>query len=399
VTLSSAQRRDVRLLATFRGFSVLGDEVALITLYLRVAHHGQGWMIAALSVAGALPLVVLSPFAGALVDRLSAKSLLVPLCLVEATVCTGIGLWRGDVITIVLMALLTCALAFSLPGYSALLPSVSGEENVGLAQSTVQSVQGIATTAGPAMGGVLVGLIGQSGPLYVDAATFALAALGTWLLSGDRRPQPTHDTLKESQRLSAGLRFVFRDSLLRAVTITTTVFMLSLGAINVAEVFFITRTLHAGALGYGLVGTSFGVGSVLGAIGSRRLSQQPVHLVRTALSCIAAISVLLGAVGLSEHVAYVYPLMVLTGVAVGAVNVCFATLFALQTPEALRGRVFAASGAMFSGAQITSMMLGGLLLEVIAPRTIFQLAGVVSIVTVGLVAPFQHRRSRRVATT
>jgi MFS family permease len=124
-----------------------------------------------------------------------------------------------------------------------------------------------------------------------------------------------------------------------------------------------------------------------------------VHLVRTALSCIAAISVLLGAVGLSEHVAYVYPLMVLTGVAVGAVNVCFATLFALQTPEALRGRVFATSGAMFSGAQITSMMLGGLLLEVIAPRTIFQLAGVVSIVTVGLVAPFQHRRSRRVATT
>ncbi|MGH3732238.1 MAG: hypothetical protein ACRDVC_02505 [Acidimicrobiales bacterium] len=126
--------------------------------------------------------------------------------------------------------------------------------------------------------------------------------------------------------------------------------MLSLGAINVAEVFFITRTLHAGALGYGLVGASFGVGSILGAIGSRRLSQLPTHLVRTALSCIALISVLLGAIGLSEHVAYVYPLMVLTGVTVGAVNVTFATLFADPTPESLRGRVFAASGAMLNGA-------------------------------------------------
>lgn len=375
---------------------MLGDEIALITLYLRVAHHGQGWMIAALSIAGALPLVVLSPFTGSVVDRRSAKSLLVPLCLVEAAVCAAMGFCRGSVVTVALMALLTCALAFSLPGYSALLPALSGEENVGLAQSTIQSVQGIATTAGPAVGGILVGLIGQSGPLYVDAATFVLAGLATWALRADRRPLATHDVEKEARRLSAGVRFVFGDPLLRAVTITTTVFMLSLGAINVAEVFFITRTLHAGALGYGLVGTSFGVGSVLGAVGARRLSQLPVHLVRTALLCIAAISVLLGAVGLSEHVAYVYPLMVLTGIAVGAVNVAFATLFVVQTPDALRGRVFAASGAMFNGAQITSMMLGGLLLEVIAPRTIFQLAGVVSIVTVSLVAPFQHRSSRRV---
>jgi MFS family permease len=390
------QRRDLRLLAAFRGFSVLGDSIALITLFLRVAHHGQGWMIAALAIAGALPLVVLAPLAGYVVDRLPAKTFLAILCALEAAICVGIGYWHGDVATIALMALLTCGVAFSLPGYSALVPTLSGEENVAVAQSTIQSVQGVAITAGPAIGGLLVGAIGQSGPLYLDAASFALAGVGTLLLSSDRRPQAkVSHAEKTEHELSAGVRHLLRDPLLRPVVVTVTVFMLSLGAVNVAEVFFITRTLHASAFFYGLVGTSFGVGSVVGALTSRRLKQDPLALVRTALLCVAVISVLLGTVGLVEHVVYVFPLMAIMGVAVGIVNVAASTLFAVQTPENLRGRVFAATGAMFTSAEIGSMVLGGLLLTVLAPRTIFQLAGVVSTFTVCVVGPLELRTSLR----
>jgi len=399
VALTSVQRHDLRLLAGFRGFSILGDSIALITLFLRVAHHGQGWMIAVLAIAGALPLVVLAPLAGYVVDRLPAKTFLAILCALEAVICVGIGYWHGNVVTISLMALLTCGVAFSLPGYSALVPTLSGEENVAVAQSTIQSVQGVAITAGPAIGGLLVGAIGQSGPLYLDAASFALAGVGTLLLSSDRRPRAkSAHPQKTEHELSAGLRHLFRDPLLRPVVVTVSVFMLSLGAVNVAEVFFITRTLHASAFFYGLVGTSFGVGSVIGALASRRLKQDPLTLVRTALLCVAAISVLLGSVGLVEHVVYVFPLMAVTGVAVGIVNVAASTLFAVQTPEHLRGRVFAATGAMFTSAEIGSMVLGGLLLTVLAPRTIFQLAGVVSTFTVGVVGPLELRTSLRAHT-
>jgi MFS family permease len=87
--------------------------------------------------------------------------------------------------------------------------------------------------------------------------------------------------------------------------------------------------------------------------------------------------------------------MAVTGVAVGVVNVAASTLFAVQTPEALRGRVFAATGAMFTSAEITSMVLGGLLLTLLAPRTIFQLAGVVSTLTVCIVGPLEMRTSLR----
>jgi MFS family permease len=395
MALSPVQKRDLRLLALFRGFSFLGDSIALITLYLRIARHGHGWMIAALSIAAALPLVLLAPYAGYVVDHVPAKTFLALLCVAEGLVCVGIGLWHGDFATIALMALLSCGVAFSLPGYSALVPTLSGEENIAVAQSTLQSVQGIALTAGPALGGLLVGAFGQSWPLYLDAASFALAGLGTMLLRTDRRPIETMSNEKKEKEMSAGVRFIFSDSYMRPVVVTAAVFMLSLGAVNVAEVFFITQTLHASDLMYGLVGTSFGAGTILGALKAGSLSQESLALVKVSLLSVSFISALLGAVGLMEHVGYVFPLMFVTGVAVGVVNVSASTLFAVRAPEALRGRVFAAVGAIFTSAEITSMVLGGLLLSVVAPRTIFQLAGVVSLASVVIVGPLELRTSHR----
>jgi len=118
VALAPAQRRDLSLVALLRGFSYLGDAVALIALYLRLAHgNDASWGIAAISIAAALPLVVLSPIAGFVVDHFALKRLLVALCLCEAVVCAGIGLWHGRLVTIGLMALLSCFVAFSFPGY------------------------------------------------------------------------------------------------------------------------------------------------------------------------------------------------------------------------------------------------------------------------------------------
>ena len=127
MTFSPVQRRDLTLVAILRGVSYLGDSIALIALYLRLSHGSHAsWAIAALSIAAALPLVLLSPISGFIIDHTPVKRLLVILCLFEGTVSVGIGLWHGRIITIGLMALLSCSVAFSLPGYSALVPAIAG---------------------------------------------------------------------------------------------------------------------------------------------------------------------------------------------------------------------------------------------------------------------------------
>jgi MFS family permease len=396
VTFSSVQKRDLTLVAILRGVSFLGDEIALLALYLRLAHGPHAsWAIAALSIAASLPLVLLSPISGFIIDHTPVKRLLVFLCVCEGVVCVGIGYWHGRILTISLMALLSCFVAFSLPGYSALVPKIAGEDNLTAANSTMQSVQGIAAVAGPGVGGLLVGLLGQSWPLYFDALSFGVGAIGTWFLVTDRRPEPGTERPKKGERdFGAGMRILFADGILRPLVITFVVFLLALVMINVAEVFFITRTLHSSAIVYGLIGTSFGVGNVVGAVGSSKLKQHDVSLARASLLSCVVISVLTGVIGLVDHVGYLYPILLFLGIAVGVVNVALNTLMTMRTPEARRGQMFAASGAVFTSAQILGTVFGGLILTLVAPRTVFQIAGVVTTVFVVLFGPMALRATR-----
>jgi MFS family permease len=401
VTFSSVQRRDLTLVAILRGVSYLGDAIALVALYLRLAHGSHAsWAIAALSVAASLPLVVLSPIAGFIIDHTPAKRLLILLCLCEGAVCVGIGLWHATVVTIGLMALLSCFVAFSFPGYSALVPRIAGEENITAANSTMQSVQGIAAVAGPGLGGLLVGLIGQSWPLYFDAISFGLGAIGTVMLVTDRRPAPGVERPKKGERdLGAGMRILFQDGVLRPLVITFVVFLLALVMINVAEVFFITKTLHSTALMYGLVGASFGAGNIVGAVAASKLKQDDIALAKASLVALIVVSIFVGLIGLVEHVGYLYPILVVMGIAVGLLNVAFTTLMTVRTPETQRGRMFAASNAAFTSAEILGTVFGGLILTLVAPRTVFQLAGVVTTVVAIVFGPLALRATRSAKNT
>ncbi len=396
VGYSRSQRHDVTLLALLRGGSFLGDNVALVALYLRVAPLGHSWAIAALAVAGSLPLVLLAPVAGHVVDRLPAKSLLSALGVVEAIVALGLGYWHGLTVTIGLMGLLSVAIAFSMPGYGALIPAVVGDARVASVQGLMQAVQGVAAVAGPAIGGVLVGVAGQSWPLYLDAASFALAGVLTTLVHHDRRPSSaTILAHAASGGLMGGVTHVWRDDVLRPLLANVVVFMLAIGMINVAEVFFITQTLHGSALAYGLVGTSFGLGSVGGALGAGRLGQGLMNLATSLGVAVVVIGVTIGAVGLVTRVALVYPLLALAGVALGVANVAATTLFTLRTPDHLRGRMFAALNAATSGAEISSMAVGGAILVLVAPRTVFQIGGGAATLSALILGPLALRASRR----
>ena len=386
------QRRDLRLLAILRGASFLGDGVALVTLYLRLSPSGRAWEIAALSIASSLPLVLLSAIAGHVVDRVRAKPLLVGLGLLEAVVCAGLGVWHSLGATLVLMALLNCGVAFSMPGYATLMVAIAGEENVSRAQGLLQAAQGAATVLGPVLGGVLVGATGQSWPLYLDAASFAICALGTIAISHDRVPGTS--TSDEHARMTAGLRHIFTDGLLRPLVVTLGVFMVALGMVNVAEVFFATRTLHASATLYGAIGASFGLGAIIGSLAAGRLDTNVLRLVRTSLLAIGVVGVSIGAVGLVTRIELVYPLLAIAGVAVGVVNVAATTLFTLRSTEEIRGRVFAALNAVFVGSELGSTAFGGMILILVAPRTVFQIAGVASTLVVLVLGPLSLRASR-----
>ena len=399
MAFTPVQRRDLRLLAGLRGITYFGDSMALVTLYLRLAPIGHAWAVAALSIAGTLPLVVLAPIAGHVVDHVAAKRLLTRLGLVEAAIWLGIGHWHSMTATLLLMLALSTCVAFSFPGYSALVPTVAGEDNISRAQGLMQAAQGGAAVLGPITGGLLVGWTGQSWPLFLDAGCYLVAALATTRLRHDRRPSPTNAIERlESGKMMAGVLFLWNDRLLRPIVLTTLVFLFTLNIINVGEVFFVTVTLHASAIYYGLLGASFGLGLVAGSLLAGKLDQGHLHLARRIFFAIVVVGVMFGLVGLVTRVEFIYPLMVVAGVSAGIAQVAFMTLCTVRSAELLRGRVFAAVGAIFTGGQIGATALGGLVLSLVAPRTVFQVGGVVATLSAVVLGPLALRASSSART-
>ena len=390
---AGAISRDVNLLAIFRAVSFLGDALALVALYLRVAPEGHAWAVAALAIASSTPLVLLAPIAGLVVDRVRAKPLLIGLGVAETLTCTGLGYWHSVSATVALMFALNVVVAFSIPGYSALVVAITGTEHITRAQGALQGAQGVASILGPILGGLLVGATGQSWPLYIDAVSFLLGTIGTVLIHHDRRPHP--NARRESRHeMMAGVALVARDPLLRPVVLNISVFLLTLGTVNVAEVFYVTLTFHGSALAYGLIGAFFGLGTIGGALWASRWQRGEVFITRALTYAVIVVGLFVTGIGLVSGVNEIYPLMVVVGVAVGVANVAATTLFALRAPEHLRGRVFAAAGAAMTSAQIGATILGGALLSVITPRSVYLVGGGVATVTAVFFGALATRASR-----
>ena len=83
------------------------------------------------------------------------------------------------------------------------------EARVGQSMSLIQTAFAFAGILGPAIGGVLIALIGETNVLYIDAATFAASFV---LIFGWVRPRPLVHETDEPSGVIDGVRFPFRNA-------------------------------------------------------------------------------------------------------------------------------------------------------------------------------------------
>jgi MFS family permease len=293
-----------------------------------------------------------------------------------------------------LIAVLGAGAAFTGPGYSALVPSFVATDDLAKANSIVQTWSSAASIAGPFVGGLLVAAFGQSWPMYIDAITFAVLALGTLALRHDRTPSlEAHE--REHQDLWAGVRLIYSDPLLRAVTNVVLFFVMALSMVNIAEVFFITQTLHASTFMYGMSGGVFGVGLLIGAIFAGQLPKRLTRQVTWMFASTLLMSVCFTVVGFAPSLWWVFPPLAIAGIANGLANVAFPVLYTVRSVEAIRGRVFAAVGTIFTATGLLAVGFGGIATTVMTPRGVFIVAGVVSAAVIIGFAPYAIRVAHR----
>jgi MFS family permease len=377
--------RDMRLVLPARALSFLGDSLAFVLISLQLAKSDDPAVMAAYFIAFSLPLFVMSPVAGRVIDEFDSRLVLAVAGVVQ--VVASLGLVWGPSIPAILgfVVLLQVGQAFTGPSWAALVPRIVGDELVGKAIGLQQSLAGLAGLAGAALGGVLYDVLGYHETMLLDTVTFGGLVL-TALMVQTRRGRrfdvtsgnaAAHDSTRDTS-ISAGLRFIRHNSLLRLLIPALMLFIVSAEAANVVEVFLITDDLGATAATYGLAMAALMVGQIIGPLLAGRVSTDERRISSTAAAA-GGIGAALVAVGLAPNAWVTLPLFVICGVCGGALNTHIPTLTVKRTPELIRGRVLSLMMGGSRGFSVLAMVLGGVAGQFLGARGTFVVCGGLSL--------------------
>ena len=164
--------------------SELGDwlnSIAIYALILRLSDSGMA--MAGAMMAKLLPIVLISPIAGVVVDRMSRKTVMIVSDLLRFLVVLGFlfvedqsTLWFIYALVIIEISLS----GFFEPARSAIIPSLVPKEHLVTANALSGSTWSVMLAFGAALGGVVVSLFGIRVAFIVDAFTFLISA---WFIS------------------------------------------------------------------------------------------------------------------------------------------------------------------------------------------------------------------------
>ncbi|WP_018255266.1 MFS transporter [Salinispora mooreana] len=375
--------RDVFAVAEFRvllgGYSVfvIGETVKMLALSVLIYQRTGSGLLAALAyVTGFLPHAVGGAFLLALADRWPPRRLIVgyDLFRLAMVVVLALGVLSPPAM-LGLVAVVGLLAPVSSAARSALLPEILRGDAYVLGRSVLTVAAGGTQVAGFALGGLLLGLVGPYGALWLTAATCLLAALLARVGLTARAPRvgrTAGNAVGETWRVN---RMLLADRRIRGLLLAQWIpGSLLVGAEGVIVPYAAELDPEASA-GLLLMAAAFGM-----LLGDLLVGRCVGPARREALT--PWLALLLG-VPMLAFLAQPgqWPAAVLLTVATAgfAYQLGLARRFLDAVPEARRGQAFGLLGTGLMAVQGLAAAAGGALSEVVAPGTVMALAGVASL--------------------
>jgi MFS family permease len=356
-----------------QGVSLLGDEVldTAIMLWLGlVAAGGESWGPAAAAgvlAARTLPVLLVGPLGGVYSDRWDRRRTMLTMdgirCVLVSALTiflvTGDGLPVALRLTVIYAVVAMCAAAaqFFNPARYGLLATVVADEDRERMGSLAAGTAALATIIGPTIAAGMLVIADVQWSLLATAVAFAISFVAVAKVRVARHePTTTAEPASMWQELRAGARFFAGNRLLRIMLITTVMVVIGVSALNTLDIFFVATNLHAPPEVYGLLGTAFGLGSLVGAglaavfaprLRARRVYTYGFVLVGILLIAYSRMTGPLGAI----------IVVFLVGIPVAAVNSMVGPLIMRAAPTHLIGRV---SGMLQPATQLASLASAGM---------------------------------------
>jgi MFS family permease len=232
-------------------------------------------MIALVSASTTLPIMLLSLLAGAIADNHDRRVVMLysQTFMLIVSAALSVCAWSGLLTPWLLLAftfLIGCGTALNAPAWQASVGDMVPRPVLPAAISMNSIGFNIARSVGPALGGMIVAAVGAAAAFLINAASYAglIFVLIRWRPETSPRLLP-RETIGTA--MGAGIRYAAMSPKIRVVLFRAAIF--GIAAAGVASLMpLVSRDLLAGgALSYGLLLGSFGIGAVGGALITARL--------------------------------------------------------------------------------------------------------------------------------
>ena len=275
------RHRDFRLLWGGETVSEFGSQISVVAIMLVAIRslHASTFEVGALDAASMMAFLLVGLPAGAWVDRLAKRPVMILSDLGRLVAFASVpvayelgGLTLAQLFVVTFLAgILT---VFFDVAYQSYLPDLIGLEALVEGNSKLQVTSQLAGVGGPSLAGVLVQVFGGPLAVAVDAASFGVSAMAVVGIREPEGPRPPRSHPHLRTEIAEGLRFVFGHPILRAVAFTTATSNLFGSMYFAVAIVFLVRVIHLSPGIIGLVLSFGGVGGVLGGLGARAVARR-----------------------------------------------------------------------------------------------------------------------------
>jgi len=260
--------------------SVIGSQISGLAFpVLAVTYlHANEFEMGLLNAADTSAFLVFGLLAGALVDRWVKRKVMLVADLVRMVAVAVIPiLWMLGVLNIyhliVIGAVLSIATVFFDVSYQSYIPILLPKEYIGIGNARLETSSQISGIAGPGIVGALLNIFKAPVILIFDAVSFFISALSLWFIKDREQPKPKEDRKPLKTEIAEGLKFVWNQKLIRAISFTTSTSNLFGTVVGTMFALYLLspKNLNLSVTSFGILMSIGSIGGLIGATATPRL--------------------------------------------------------------------------------------------------------------------------------
>ena len=357
--------------------SLMGSSASQFVVIWWITLETQStWYLALASVAGFAPMILLTPFAGVIVDRWSRKLVigLVDLLQALSTIVLISLFWLGIASVwyiLVLLVFRSCCQAFHVPAVEAIVPLMVPRDKLGRINGLNYVLNGIMTLIGPVVAAILLTFWEIHQILWIDPATFIVAVVPLLLI---RIPSVRREREKSSFKrdFTEGLAFIKHSRGVMPLIFLATALNFLLMPLTTLLPYFVNYDHHGLAAEFALVTAVTQLGLFAGGTFMIIIKEFKRKMLMTVIFIqLCFLGYALTAFTPTGWFWFMSACLFIMTFAVAPANILLRTITQTIVPAQMQGRVNSVLMSLSSAASPFGMMISGIIAAYTATANLF----------------------------